>query len=162
MVMNNMPCPSVPKNPTPSSNCNKGCVHYFEPLGLINSINTNKVRPYIIISRTNDNSSRVIIAPITDIRNYIEKGKMKYPYHVPLLKRDYLFLDKDSCILLDQVYTVGKDELWQEWYIGKMEDTLELDKAISYNFDLYESIAKEFSRLISDFEDIYKKNFSRK
>ena len=157
-----MPCPEVPEAPTPSKYCYKGAIHYFEPLGLSENINTKKVRPYIVISRTNIKSKRVIISPITDIRNYIENGKMKYPYHAPFLKKNNPFLDKDSCVLLDQVYTIEKNELWEEWFLGKVSDTTELDKAISYNFDLYETIAKEFTELINGFEKKYKEDFSRR
>lgn len=157
-----MPCPDIPEKPTSSKNCYKGAIHYFEPLGLNENINTKKIRPFIVISRTNHRSGRVIVSPITDIRNYIEDGKMKYPYHAPLLKKDNPFLDKDSCILLDQVYTIEKDELWEEWYLGDISDESELNKAISYNFNLYETIANEFVELIKNYEEDYKTNFSRK
>lgn len=157
-----MPCPSVPSTPTESSHYEKGCIHFFLPYGVNNSVNTEKVRPYINISRTNRNSSRVILAPISDIKNYIENGKVKYPYHVPLLKKDFPFLDKDSVILLDQVYTVAKNELWEEWYVGKITNTVDLDQAICYNFDLFESICVTFSDFIKQLEPEYQKNFSRR
>ncbi|HCL4455011.1 TPA: type II toxin-antitoxin system PemK/MazF family toxin [Clostridium botulinum] len=157
-----MACPDVPKNPTRSSHYQKGSIHYYEPLGLSNNINTIKVRPYIVIGRTNHKSSRIILSPISDITKYVENGKVKYPYHVPLLKKDFSFLDKDSIILLDQIYTVSKNELWEEWYIGGLTNFSQLDNAIIYNFDLYESILEGINGLLSQYKPSYSNKFSRK
>lgn len=76
--------------------------------------------------------------------------------------KDYDFLDKDSIVLLDQMYTIQKSELWEEWYMGNLNDTTELDKAICYNFDVFESILATLSDFLKQYETEYKKEFSRK
>jgi mRNA-degrading endonuclease toxin of MazEF toxin-antitoxin module len=157
-----MPCPDMPKKPTPSLHCEKGDIHWFLLENPNPNVNSLKVRPFIIISRTNYKSKRVLVSPIQDLKNYVEEGRIKYPFHVPLLKSDYTFLDKDSIILLDQVYTIEKSELWQEWYIGKLKDFTALDNAIIYNFDLYESIKNGISELLDQYKDLYMQNFKRK
>jgi mRNA interferase MazF len=59
---------------------------------------------------------------LQDITNYQENGQLKYPYHAALHKNKYSFLDKDSVILLDQIYTIPKEELWEEWYMGSIKE----------------------------------------
>lgn len=166
-----MPCPLKPEIATKikDANTEKGSVHWFNlDLESNPSISSQKARPYIIIGRNNRRSSRVIISPISDRENYVEIGsdKLKYPYHVSLSKSEYPFLDKDSVILLDQVYTIGKDELCEEWYMGKITNLKDLDCGISYNYDLFEStftIYKElFEELNSKFEEQHMTNYSRK
>lgn len=147
---------------TSSEHCCKGNIHYYEVKNPNTNITSLKVRPFIIISRNNYNSKRVLMSPVQDLENYIENGKVKYPYHVPLLKSKYSFLDKDSVVLLDQVYTVEKTELFEELHIGGIDDFTELDNAIMYNFDLYESMQKGFADLLSQYKDSYSKDFSRK
>lgn len=149
-------------NYTESIHCTKGSIHYYEVKNPNTNITSLKARPFIVISRNNYNSKRVLMSPVQDIDSYIEDGKVKYPYHVPLLKSKYTFLDKDSVVLLDQVYTVDKADLYNELYIGEIDDFSELDNAIMYNFDLYESMQKGFADLLSQYKELYSKDFSRK
>lgn len=100
-----MPCPPYPDNPTSIvvEHTEKGSIHWFDFESSDSSISSQKARPYIIIGRNNPKSKRIIICPISDIQYYLEQGttKLKYPYHAPLYKNDYPFLDKDSVVLLD-------------------------------------------------------------
>ncbi|MFX3643253.1 MAG: type II toxin-antitoxin system PemK/MazF family toxin [Candidatus Pristimantibacillus sp.] len=160
-----MPQPtSVPTNPTvvTALETEKGCVHWYDFNNNSDPNAIKKIRPCIIIARSNPKSHRVIISPITDLTGYVEHGKLKYPYHAPLLVADHPFLDKDSVILLDQTYTIEKQRLYQEWYMGKVNDTSEIDKAIIYNYDLYEAIYTELRDLLTQFEPLHKTKFSRK
>lgn len=145
----------------PSSHCLKGAIHWYSIKKPNLNVNSIKKRPFIIIGRNNNKSKRVLVSPIQDLSNYIEDGKVKYPYHVPLLKNKYGFLQKDSVILLDQVYTIAKEDLKEVDYVGSINDFKELDNAIIYNFDLYESIVEGIGELMSQYKDIYKNNFSR-
>lgn len=156
--------PAVPTNPTPvtADEVEKGCLHWYDFNNNPDPKAIKKIRPCIITARTNPKSNRVIISPVTDITNYVEHGKLKYPYHAPLLKKDYSFLDKDSVVLLDQTYTIEKAKLCKEWYIGKVSDTSAIDSAIIYNYDLYEAIFNEVKALVSRFEELHKSKFSRK
>lgn len=147
---------------TQSTECIKGSIHWFSLSKPNPSITSLKVRPFIIISRTNPKSKRVLISPVQNLRNYIENGKVKYPYHVPLLKDNYAFLEKDSVVLLDQVYTVEKNELLKECYMGTINDFKELDNAIMYNFDLYESMLEGITELLSQYKGNHMSSFSRK
>ncbi|WP_252251306.1 type II toxin-antitoxin system PemK/MazF family toxin [Clostridium sp. VAP52] len=145
-----------------STHCTKGSIHWFEIPEPDRNISSLKVRPFIIISRNNHNSKRVLISPVQNLENYIENGQVKYPYHVPLLKSEYNFLEKDLVILLDQVYTIEKAKLYEELFMGEMSNFEKLDNAIMYNFDLYESIRKGITDLLYQYQDLYKKDFSRK
>jgi len=159
-----MPCPKLPKCPTPSKHTEKGCIHWFYFGTNKAAKNMDQIHPCIIVGRNNLNSNRVLISPITDIKNYIEGNpkKLKYPYHAALYKRNYKFLDKDSVILLDQIFTVGKTELFEEWYLGTVTNTKEIDEALVYNFDLFESINSTYIDLIKGFQTQYIKNYTRK
>lgn len=161
-----MPCPPAPSKPTPvrAEHTVKGCVHYLDFESGQGSISSQKARPWIIIGRNNYNSSRVIISPVSDKKHYLERGTdiLKYPYHVELNVNDYPFLDKDSVVLLDQVYTISKEELCEEWYVGRIDDMLKLDEAIMYNFDLFESIYKTYTDLMAQVKDIHVSKYSRK
>ncbi|WKV08061.1 type II toxin-antitoxin system PemK/MazF family toxin [Thermoanaerobacterium sp. CMT5567-10] len=167
-----MPCPALPKNPQKSTHFEKGCIHWFDLTGNSDpSIASQKARPFIIISRYNPKSSRVIICPVSDMIHYLEKDtygniiqppKLKYPYHAPLYKKDYPFLDKDSVVLLDQVYTVSKDELFEDWYMGQVVNTREIDEAIFYNYDLFASINEVIQDLLNSIENMHREKYSRK
>lgn len=159
-----MSCPKRPQNPTPikGEHTEKGCIHWID-FNSGQSISSNKARPWIIISRNNVKSSRVILSPLSDMEHYIDEDtkKLKYPYHAPLFKKDHPFLDKDSVVLLDQAYTIAKAELCEEWYSGKISETKNIDDAIMYNYDLFESIKVAFTELLSQYETLHKSKYSR-
>ena len=161
-----MACPKMPIKPTSIkiAHTEKGCIHWFDFEDNDSSIKSQKARPYIIISRNNPNSGRVIICPISDIKHYYEKGttKLKYPYHAPLFKEHYLFLEKDSAVLLDQVATIAKNELCEEWYIGKIEDCSDIDMALAYNYDMLESIGQAYMDLIKQVPISHIAQYTRK
>ncbi|MDA8211669.1 MAG: type II toxin-antitoxin system PemK/MazF family toxin [Clostridia bacterium] len=160
-----MPCPDYPKKTTKilDEHTEKGCLHWVD-IGGDSSISSQKARPYIIIGRNNPKSNRIIMCPVSDIIHYLENGsdKLKYPYHAPLYKKQYSFLDKDSAILLDQVYTIAKNELCEEWYIGKVVDLTEIDKAIMYNYDLFESIYEAYAELLKQLPKVHVSQYTRK
>ena len=156
-----MPCPDVPEEPTESSHTNKGCIHWFDPDSPYEDISSQKARPFIIVGRNNVKSPRVIVSPLQNINNYVEKGKLKYPFHSSLHKEDYEFLDKDSVILLDQVYTIPQKELWEEWYMGKVEDLTRIDLALFYNFDLYDTITYMTDKMVGALEEWHIQRHSR-
>ena len=161
-----MACPKLPLKPTSIKveHTEKGCIHWFDFEDSDVSIKSQKARPYIIISRNNQNSGRVIICPISDIKHYYEKRttRLKYPYHAPLLKESYSFLEKDSAVLLDQVFTIAKNELCEEWYLGKIEDCSEIDMALAYNYDMFESIGQAYMDLIKQALMSYASQYTRK
>ena len=167
-----MPCPKLSQNPKKSSNFEKGCIHYFDISGNSDpTISSQKARPFIIISRNNPKSNRVIVCPMSDMDHYLEKNsdrsiikpeKLKYPYHAPVYKDKYNCLDKDSVVLLDQVYTISKDELLEEWYIGKVDDTKAIDEAMFYNYDLFASINELVQDLMKSIEGKHIEKYSRK
>lgn len=166
-----MPCPIKPNKPTRISyeHTVKGTVHWFDLEDNADStISSQKARPYIIINESGYSKDRVIISPITDIKHCVENdgSKLKYPCNAPLYKSKHTFLDKDSVVLLDQVYTIGKDELCEEWYMGKIANTKEIDEAIMYNYNLFDSmfdIYKElFSQLNGQAKTQYMAKYSRK
>ena len=161
-----MSCPKLPECPTGIriEHTEKGCIHWFDFEDNDPSIKSQKARPYIIISRNNPKSNRIIICPISDIIGYYEKGttKLKYPYHAPLFKKFYSFLEKDSAVLLDQVATIAKNELCEEWYIGKVEDCSDIDLALAYNYDMFESISQAYMDLISQLPISHISQYSRK
>ncbi|MED4567956.1 type II toxin-antitoxin system PemK/MazF family toxin [Brevibacillus agri] len=159
-----MPHPKLPASPTPATHeqTEKGCVHWYRFTTNSSAGTISRVHPCIIVSRVNKGSNRVIISPISDITNYVENGQIKYPYHAPLYQAEYNFLEKNSVVLLDQMFTIGKSELYQEWYMGKVTDTRKIDEAILYNFDLFESMLEAYSELVSQYKDIYSSNFSRR
>ncbi len=165
-----MSCPIKPEQITciVHEHTLKGCVHWFDLEGSDSKISSQKARPYIIISTENRKSSRVVISPVSDRIHYVETGtnRLKYPYHAPLNLSEYPFLEKDSVALLDQVYTIPKAELCEEWYMGQIGDCTELDKAIMYNYDLFETTFKIYKEL---FEQLgpkarkeYMQQYSRK
>lgn len=165
-----MSCHIKPDNPTEISyeHTKKGSVHWFDLEGCTNpEISSQKARPYIIINSSSYNSPRVIISPITDRKHCVEKDTniLKYPSNAPFDEKDYPFLEKDSVVLLDQVYTIGKDELCEEWYMGEITALNPLDDAIIYNYDLFGSmftIYKQlFDQLNGQAEISYKQKYSR-
>jgi len=157
-----MSCPEVPGEPTKSKYTEKGCIHWFDPDSPYEYISSQKARPFIIVGRNNFKSPRVIISPLQDNKNYTEKGKLKYPFHTSLYKKHYDFLDKDSVILLDQVYTIPKRELWAEWYMGKVDDLRKIDLALFYNFDLYDTITYMTGKMVGAMEDWHINRHSRR
>jgi mRNA interferase MazF len=166
-----MPCPEKPKKPTQIKHEHtlKGCIHWFDPDGSTDSkISSQKARPYIIIGLENPRSIRVIMAPVSGRENYVEPGTntLKYPYHAPLDLNKNPFLEKDSVALLDQVYTIPKLELCEEWYMGKINNNEDLDKAIMYNYDLFETTFKIYKELFEELRGTakaeYMKRFNRK
>ncbi|MEK3879172.1 type II toxin-antitoxin system PemK/MazF family toxin [Paenibacillus sp. FSL M7-0420] len=162
-----MPAPALPSSPTriKLENTDRGCVHWFNFSSLsVASANTmDLIHPCIIIGKFRPKQDRVIISPITDISNRLtENGVLKYPYHAALPLADNNFLDKDSVVLLDQVFTVPKTDLCEEWYMGKVSNTQMIDEAIFYNFDLFESISNAFKELLSQYKGDYMKDFTRK
>lgn len=158
-----MPCPDIPEDPTYSKHLDKGCIHWFDPEPQYEEISSQKARPYIIIGRYNHNSSKAIISPLSDIENYKEDDQLKYPYHAGLYVDDYNFLDKDCAVLLDQIYTIPKKELWQEWYMGKVDenDLGKIDMSLCYNFDLFDTIYWTARKFIESIEDWHKNKYSR-
>lgn len=147
-----VPCPTKPNHPTPVQDMHtgKGCVHWYD-VGAAPGVGILKARPVIIIGRDKPLSKRVLVCPLTDPGSYIDPdtGKLKYPFHALLLKRQNPFLDKDSVVLLDQVYTVAKSDLCSEWFIGRVIDLAEVDNAILYNYDLFEHIGNLISDLLA-------------
>lgn len=138
-----MPHPEKPVNPTEvdSQNTTKGKIHWFEFVGDYRARTIDDIHPCIIIGRNNPKSKRVIISPISDAENYITKeGTTKYPFHVLLKKSEYKFLDKDSVILLDQVFTIPKEILCEEWYMGEINNTRLIDESIMQNYDLIQTV----------------------
>ncbi len=71
-------------------------------------------------------------------------------------------MDKDSVVLLDQVYTVSKDELFEDWYMGQVVNTREIDEAIFYNYDLFASINEVIQDLLNSIENKHIEKYSRK
>ena len=161
-----MACPKYPKNPTrvKIEHTEKGCIHWVDFEDSDPEIRSQKSRPYIIISRNNPKSLKIIICPISDIRHYYEKDttKLKYPYHAPLFKSDYKFLEKDSAVLLDQVSTISKNDLCEEWYIGKVIDCSVIDMGLAYNYDMFESFSQAYTELITKLPSSHMSGFSRK
>lgn len=162
-----MSCPIKPDSPTEIliEHTEKGSVHWFDLEGNIDpKISSQKARPYIIIGRNNYNSGRVIISPLSGLEHYIDgrTNKMKYPYHAPLYKSEYNFLEKDSAVLSDQVYTISKDELCEEWYMGKIDNVYGIDLAIIYNYNLFNTTKELYTKLISRAESYYASDFTRK
>ncbi|MFR5098996.1 MAG: type II toxin-antitoxin system PemK/MazF family toxin [Clostridium perfringens] len=150
------------ENFTKCENCKKGDIFWYGQRDINPEITSMKVRPYIIIGRNNPKSKRILVSPVQKIDNYIEDGKLKYPYHVALLKKDHKFLTKDSVILLDQIYTISKEELYKENYMGTIKNYKELDDAITYNFDLYESMLEGIKGLLDSYQDVHREKYSRK
>lgn len=158
-----MPVPELPENPSffNPTKIEKGMLFWYDFSGGDPSF-IKKIRPACIIGRTNKNSNRVIISPVSDIDNYLENGKVKYPYHVPLHKCNYSYLDKDSVILLDQVFTIPKNELYSEWYMGQIIDMVDLDNGLMYNYDLFQSIVDGVIERVGSLLEDHMTKFSRK
>jgi mRNA-degrading endonuclease toxin of MazEF toxin-antitoxin module len=160
-------CPAKPTKPTIPipDHLQKGSVFWFDLEDSIDPrISSKKARMYTVINRYSHNSPRIIISPITDRIHCVENNsnKLKYPSNAPLYKCDNLFLDKDSAVLLDQVYTIAKVELCEEWYVGLINDISVIDKAIMYNYDLFKSIEDTFAQLIKEYSKGYISHYSRK
>lgn len=146
-----MPHPPKPEKLTPieTEHTFKGCVQWFEFASDIKAKTIDDIHPCIIIGLDNPKSQRVIISPISDAINYIKTdGSLKYPYHVLLRKEDYPFLDKDSVILLDQVFTIPKEILFEEWYMDKVTNTRPIDEAIMQNYDLIQTVTDLLHEMI--------------
>lgn len=159
-----MSAPTLSTNPKSIElhKADKGLIFWFDFTGGDPNITTGKkIRPACVIGRTNKNSNRVIISPISDIDNYLENGKLKYPYHVPLLKSDYQFMEKDSVILLDQVFTIPKSEIYEEWVIGQVVDMNDMDAGLLYNYDLFQSVIDGVIERVSVMLQDHKSKFSR-
>lgn len=148
-----MPHPDKPQNTTEIllEHTYKGCIHWFEFSSNIKAKTIDDIHPCVIIGKNNRISKRVIISPVTDAENYLdENGKLKYPYHVLLRKNDFTFLDKDSVILLDQVFTIPKEDLFEEWFMGKVEAVREIDEAIMRNYDLLSTVSELLHEMIDN------------
>ena len=161
-----MSCPLKPKNPKYAirNHLQKGCVFWFDLEENIDpKISSNKARLYIILNKYSQNSPRIIISPITDRIHCVENktDKLKYPNNAPINKIDNSFLDKDSVVLLDQVYTISKAELYEEWFVGQIINMLDIDKAIMYNYNLFESIHATYAELLQLFPSTYKEQYTR-
>ncbi|NMI04803.1 type II toxin-antitoxin system PemK/MazF family toxin [Paenibacillus sp. SZ31] len=159
-----MPAPNLSPNPIPFNPraVEKGMLFWYDFSDGADTFTGQKIRPICIIGRTNKNSSRVIVSPVSDIHNYLDNDKLKYPYHVALLKHVHPFLDKDCVVLLDQVITIQKSELMNEWHMGCLQNMDELDQGLFYNYDLYESIVSGVVNRVSSMMTEHMTNFSRK
>ncbi|MHB0943239.1 type II toxin-antitoxin system PemK/MazF family toxin [Paenibacillus sp. ALE1] len=160
-----MPAPQLSANPDifNPEKIEKGMLFWYDFSGGDPSIITSKkIRPACVIGRTNRGSQRVIISPVSDIDNYLDGDKLKYPYHVALHKDKYSFVDKDSAILLDQVFTIPKKELYNDWFMGQIQDTTDLDNGLMYNYDLFQSVIDGVIERVSSILEDHKSNFSRK
>lgn len=143
------PKKSITTTPIDLEHTYKGCVHWYEFVSDRKAKTINDIHPCIIIGKNNPNSKRVIISPISDADNYTNKdNSLKYPYHVLLKKDDYSFLDKDSVVLLDQVFTIPKDILFEEWYMGSINETRNIDEAIMQNYDLIQTVTDLLHEMI--------------
>lgn len=167
-----MACPLLPVNPKRSSQHEKGSIYWYDITGNSDSsIASQKARPFMIISRDNPKSNRVIVCPISGVEGYLERDankhfivpqKLKYPFHARINKLDYPFLEKDSAVLLDQVYTVAKSELYEEWFMGKITNLREIDSALYYNYDLFETISDTLVDFIATIKTSHISNYTRK
>lgn len=126
----------------------KGSIHWFEFKKNNKAKTIDDIHPCLIIGRDNPNSARVIISPISDADNYVIDNEPKYPFHVLLKKDKYNFLDKNSVVLLDQVLTIPKAWLFEEWYMGKIENTRKVDEAIMENYDLIQTVTDLLHEMI--------------
>lgn len=161
-----MPHPQKPNEPTliDIEKTLKGCVHWYEFKRDIKAKTIDDIHPCIIIGKDNPKSQRVIISPISDAKRYTikdENGKLKviYPYHVLLKKSEYNFLDKDSVILLDQVFTIPRESLFEEWYIGKVIEVRKIDEAIMENYDLIQTVTDLLHEMIDRVANTKLSNF---
>jgi mRNA-degrading endonuclease toxin of MazEF toxin-antitoxin module len=147
-----MPRPVKPAIPTPIADDHtyKGCVHWYEFVCNQAASTMNDIHPCIIIGKRNSKSPRVIISPISGAEHYVnERGELKYPlFQVLLKKADHPFLNKDSVVLLDQVFTIPKDDLSEEWYMGKLKNVRKLDEAIMNNYDLIDTIRQIIDEIV--------------
>lgn len=131
----------------------KGCIHWYEFKRDIKAKTIDDIHPCIIIGKDNPKSHRVIISPISDASNYTEKNEngeleVKYSYHVLLKKSQYTFLEKDSVILLDQVFTIPRSYLCEEWYMGKIDEVRKIDEAIMENYDLIQTVTELLHEMV--------------
>lgn len=160
-----MPAPVYPASPTPAhvDKLEKGHIYWFNFNTDPASRTMANVHPCVIISKRNTGSGRVLISPISDTRRYMDgSNKVKYPYHALLTQAENTFLDKDSMVLLDQINTVAKTEFCEEWYLGKVENTSEIDMALVYGCDLFESIQQTYVDLIRQIKGQHTSKFSRR
>jgi mRNA-degrading endonuclease toxin of MazEF toxin-antitoxin module len=71
-------------------------------------------RPALVLSDCQRVLRRTVtVTPISGL----EHRKTRYAFHVPVLKRDYPALDKDSIVKIDQLYCINRDALIDEHYI---------------------------------------------
>lgn len=146
-----MPHPARPEKPTEilPEHTFKGCIHWYGFATDKMAKTIDDIHPCIIIGRNNEKSKRIIISPISDADNYLKsKDVLKYEYHVLLKKDKYKFLDKDSVILLDQVFTIPKELLFEEWYIDKIDETRQIDEAIMQNYDLIQTVTELLHEMV--------------
>ena len=110
----------------------KGDVYYadLDP-GLLSE--QRGIRPVVILQNywSEKNSTDVIVAPLTS------KKKKWLPTHVKLAKTDFMFLDKDSTLLIEQVRTIDKRSLKE--YKGSLDNfrLLLIENALSINFGMF-------------------------
>lgn len=136
--------PDKPEHPTEveTEHTYKGSVHWYQFQCIPEAKTIDDIHPCIVIGKNNSKSSRVIISPISDAENYLKSdGTVKYNYHVLLEKSKYTFLEKDSVILLDQVFTIPKSDLCEEWYMGAIEEVRQIDEGIMTNYDLISTVS---------------------
>lgn len=144
--------PIRPTNPTAiiTAHTHKGCVHWWEFCTDERARTIDDIHPCVVIGRNSERSSRVIISPISGAYSYIKNdGTLRYGFHVLLKKDDYPFLEKDSVILLDQVFTVPKETLCEEWYMGKIDNIRQIDEAIMQNYDLIQTITEIIHEVVN-------------
>ena len=87
-----------------------------------------KTRPALIVSNDigNENSNRVIVAPITS-----KIGKI-YPFQVQIILKD-----KEGKVLLDQIRTVDKTRLGRKEGSVNVDTMGEIDQALKFVLSLY-------------------------
>lgn len=133
-----MPCPPLPKTPTPARLFAKGSMYWHDFRGKIG------VRPALIISRDRPGSNDVTVAMVTDAANVLDAdGRLRYPYQALVRVEDCPGLDCDSVVKLDRIWTINRQWLNHEWYIGTIgQDALaRVDAALLYAFDLQPFVA---------------------
>ncbi len=158
-----MPCPPVPINPTAAQHLGKGTLYWFD-FG-----SGPGKRPVLVVSRYRPGSNQVTIAPLTDLDNVQDAATntMKYPYHARLDRGDCkgpLGLDIDSAVKLDQLYTIERDDLWEEWFIGEVSlvARARIDLALIYALDLETFMGELMKSALQEKMADYQQHFSRR
>lgn len=153
-----MPCPPRPNVPSAAKHFEKGHVYWHDFRGQIGR------RPGIIISRHRPGSSEVTIALITDAVNVLQNGKIPYPYQALVLKSECPGLDIDSVIKLDRIWTIRRQWLCDEWYIGEAAPNVlpRVDGAIIYALDLQPFLRDFVLDAINQSMGGYQANFERR